>query len=66
MLLGFHEYLHHVLGPNHNRRFHSQERKFRYYRESKEWIRHNLFLLLGRRARRNAIARQSPPQLLLF
>jgi len=61
-----HEYLHHVLGPNHNRRFHSQERKFRYYRESKEWIRHNLFLLLGRRARRIAIARQAPPQLALF
>jgi hypothetical protein len=61
-----HEYLHHVLGPNHNRRFHSQERKFRYHRESKEWIRHNLFLLLGRRARRNAIARQALAQLALF
>lgn len=61
-----HEYLHHVLGPNHNRRFHSQERKFRYYRESKEWIRRNLFVLLGRRARRMAHAREAPPQLLLF
>jgi hypothetical protein len=39
-----HEYLHYLLGPNHNRRFHSHERKFRYYRESKEWIRRNLFL----------------------
>src|SRR5216684_7932509 len=62
-----HEYLHHVLGPNHNRRFHSQERKFRYYRESKEWIRRNLFLLLGRRVRRNdGIVRVSFAQLVLF
>ena len=44
-----HEYLHHVLGPNHNRRFHSHERSFRYHREAQEWIRRNLFLLLGRR-----------------
>ncbi|HYM59501.1 MAG TPA: hypothetical protein VEZ11_01270 [Thermoanaerobaculia bacterium] len=44
-----HEYLHHVLGPHHNRRFHAQERQFRYHRESKEWIKRNLFLLLGRR-----------------
>jgi hypothetical protein len=44
-----HEYLHHVLGGNHNRRFHSHERRFWYYRESQEWIRRNLFLLLGRR-----------------
>src|ERR1700710_2910821 len=34
-----HEYLPHVLGPSHNRRFHKEERKFRYFRESKEWIR---------------------------
>jgi hypothetical protein len=61
-----HEYLHHVLGPNHNRRFHSHERKFHYYRESKEWIRRNLFLLLGRRARRNGRIREAPPQLALF
>ena len=62
-----HEYLHHVLGPNHNRRFHSQERKFRYFRESKEWIRRNLFLLLGRRARRSGnVVRFTPPQLALF
>jgi len=58
--------LHHVLGPNHNRRFHSHERKFHYYRESKEWIRYNLLLLLGRRARRLGRAREAPPQLLLF
>ena len=57
-----------MLGPNHNRRFHSHERKFNYYRESKEWIRRNLFLLLGRRnARRNAAcSRIAPPQLALF
>lgn len=61
-----HEYLHHVLGPDHNRRFHSQERTFRYHRESKEWIRRNLFLLLGRRARRIAAARTATPQLALF
>lgn len=46
-----HEYLHHVLGPSHNRRFHAHERRFRYHREAQEWIRRNLFLLLGRRKR---------------
>jgi hypothetical protein len=61
-----HEYLHHVLGPDHNRRFHSHERKFRYHRESKEWIRRNLFLLLGRRVQRQRAARSAPPQLALF
>jgi hypothetical protein len=61
-----HEYLHHVLGPSHNRRFHSQERKFRYHRESNEWIRRNLFVLLGRRSRRRARSREAPPQLVLF
>jgi len=61
-----HEYLHHVLGPNHNRRFHSHERKFSYFRESKEWIRRNLFLLLGRRAQRQRAAHMAPPQLALF
>jgi hypothetical protein len=44
-----HEYLHHVLGPHHNRRFKAHERQFRYHREAQEWIRRNLFLLLGRR-----------------
>lgn len=44
-----HEYLHHVLGPSHNRRFHTSERKFAYHREAQEWIRLNLFLLLGRK-----------------
>lgn len=68
-----HEYLHHVLGANHNRRFHAHERKFCYYRESQEWIRRNLFLLLGRRQselrpRRGTVpAPQLPaPQLVLF
>ena len=54
-----HEYLHHVLGANHNRRFHAQERKFQYYRESKEWIRRNLFLLLGRK--KSEFERPAPP-----
>ncbi len=44
-----HEYLHHILGGNHNRRFQARERQFLYYRESQEWIRRHLFLLLGRR-----------------
>jgi CRISPR/Cas system CMR subunit Cmr6 (Cas7 group RAMP superfamily) len=44
-----HEYLHHVLGASHNRRFHQAERQFRYHRESQEWIRRNLFWLLGRK-----------------
>lgn len=44
-----HEYLHHVLGAHHNRRFHQHERKFHYHRESQEWIRRNLFWMLGRK-----------------
>jgi hypothetical protein len=44
-----HEYLHHILGGSHNRRFQARERQFCYYRESQEWIRRNLFILLGRR-----------------
>jgi hypothetical protein len=46
----YHEYLHHVLGPNHNRRFQRCERKFRYYREAKQWLRRHLPVLLGHRA----------------
>ena len=66
-----HEYLHHILGGSHNRRFHAAERKFRYYREAQEWIRRNLFLLLGRRKREferpaAAPARVEIPQLALF
>ncbi|HKB80072.1 MAG TPA: hypothetical protein VKH35_10175 [Thermoanaerobaculia bacterium] len=61
-----HEYLHHKLGPSHNRRFHAHERKFRYFREAQEWIRRNLFVLLGRRTRRRERVREAPPQLALF
>jgi hypothetical protein len=59
-----HEYLHHVLGANHNRRFHQHERKFRHHREAQEWIRLNLFLLLGRRKselRPRRVALPPPP-----
>jgi len=66
-----HEYLHHILGASHNRRFHSYERKFRYHREAQEWIRRNLFLLLGRRRgefqKRPPVAPPAlPPQMALF
>lgn len=54
-----HEYLHHVLGPLHNRRFHQHERTFRYHREAQEWIRRNLFLLLGRK--KSELRRVPPP-----
>jgi hypothetical protein len=57
-----HEYLHHMLGANHNRRFHAHERQFRYHRESKEWLRRNLWGLLGmprkRAVSRTAVLRQ--------
>jgi hypothetical protein len=56
----YHEYLHHVLGPNHNRRFHREERQFRYHRESQEWIRRNLLLLLGRPRQRRVVAPAAP------
>lgn len=62
-----HEYLHHVLGANHNSRFHRAERQFRYHREAKEWIRRNLFLLLGmKRKTAMAMPPSPPPQLALF
>jgi hypothetical protein len=66
-----HEYLHHVLGPHHNRRFHAAERRFAYYREAQEWIRLNLFLLLGRKksefqSRRKLATAPPPVQALLF
>jgi hypothetical protein len=44
----YHEYLHHVMGPRHNVRFHRREQKFRFHRESREWLKRNLPLLLGR------------------
>jgi hypothetical protein len=56
-----HEYLHHVLGPHHNRRFHAHERKFHYHREAQEWIRRNLFLLLGRKKSEFAQRGAPPP-----
>jgi hypothetical protein len=61
-----HEYLHHVLGAPHNRRFKQHERTFRYHREAQEWIRRNLGLLLGRKkelaARRAAAVPAAAPQ----
>ncbi len=64
----YHEYLHHVLGASHNRRFHAQERRFRYHRESQEWIRRNLFMLLGtkRKVSREIAKPVAAPQLVLF
>ncbi len=64
-----HEYLHHILGASHNHRFHKQERQFRYYREAQEWIRRNLFILLGRRRSElhpRVPPPSPPPQLALF
>jgi len=61
-----HEYLHHVLGANHNRRFHANERQFRYHRESKEWLRRNLFGLLGLRAKRVVPTAETLRQMALF
>lgn len=54
----YHEYLHHVLGAPHNSRFHRAERQFRYHRESQEWIRRNLWILLGRK--RNELRKVEP------
>ena len=65
----FHEYLHHVLGAAHNSRFHKEERKFGYYRESKEWIRRHLWLLLGTKRVRPIVMQPAavlPPQMALF
>jgi len=55
-----HEYLHHVLGPHHNRRFHQHERQFRYHREAQEWIRRNLFILLGRPKQKRVVGVEVP------
>lgn len=57
----YHEYLHHVLGAAHNRRFHQHERQFRYHRESQEWLRRNLALLLGRPKTKRVVT-PPPPQ----
>lgn len=62
-----HEYLHHILGANHNRKFHAYERRFRYHREAQEWIQRNLFKLLGRRRElQRPVLNAPPPQLALF
>lgn len=58
----YHEYLHHILGPSHDRRFHRQERRFRFHHESKDWLASNLPMLLGlrqkpRRANRRRLRR---------
>ena len=64
----YHEYLHHVLGASHNRRFHAHERQFRYYREAQEWIRRNLFMLLGTKRKQVRVVPQpvQAPQMALF
>ena len=54
----YHEFLHHVLGPAHDRRFHRHERRFRYHRESKEWLGQNLPMLLGLRAKPKHVDRR--------
>lgn len=54
----YHEFLHHVLGPAHDRRFHRHERCFRFHRESKEWLAHNLPMLLGLRAKPRHVDRR--------
>ena len=44
-----HEYLHHILGAHHNRKFRAHERRYRHHRVAQEWLRRNLFFLLGRK-----------------
>jgi hypothetical protein len=68
-----HEYLHHILGPRHNSRFHKHERMFRQYRQARQWLRRNLAFLLGRpavsrvRSRRPVVPSAAEPgQLSLF
>jgi len=61
-----HEYLHHMLGANHNRRFHAHERQFHYHRESKEWLRRNLWGLLGMPRKRAISETRALSQLALF
>lgn len=57
----YHEYLHHVVSPRHDRRFSRHERKFRYFREAKAWLRANLPMLLGRRSKPQHIVLHKPP-----
>ena len=58
----FHEYLHHVLGPTHDQRFHRFERRYSYHRESRIWLRRFLPMLLGARPRqvREIFGRKRP------
>lgn len=51
-----HELLHHVLGAAHDRRFQRHERRFRFHREAREWLRSNLSMLLGLRERPRRIS----------
>lgn len=44
-----HEYLHHILGADHDRRFRRHERMFGYFREANMWLKKNLHELLGRK-----------------
>src|ERR1051326_1869131 len=61
-----HKSLHPILGATHNRRFHAHERLFRYHRESKEWLRRNLFGLLGLRRKREISETRALSQMALF
>jgi len=71
-----HEYLHHILGADHDSKFHGYEREYQYYRESKAWLRKHIHSLLGRRPPRPLRARdgaflpvavsERPKQLALF
>jgi len=47
----YHEYLHHILGPQHNRRFHQHESRFQYQKEARDWLKRNLVVLLGIKSR---------------
>jgi len=66
-----HEYLHHVVGARHNRRFHQLERRFRFQKEARIWLKVNLGRLLGLPKTRGAASppvpgSQRPIQLPLF
>jgi hypothetical protein len=53
-----HEYLHHILGRSHDRRFKAFERRYRFHRASQLWLQRNLVMLLGRRER---VVQPRPP-----
>ena len=56
----YHEYLHHVVSPRHDRRFQRAERKFRFFLEARAWLRANLPMLLGRRSKPQQIVLRKP------